>query len=130
MSERLRVRVYRFDPTRDREPRYDTFEVPRQEGMVVGDALEYIYEHCDGSLAFRYECRTRQCGTCCVEVDGQPSLFCMRSVKEEEKEITVEPMSALPVVRDLVTDSRPQLEKLWGLGGFRSPIAEELGGHE
>lgn len=119
MSDTVSVRVLRYDPTTGRDPVYDTYSVPRQPGAVVGDALEYIYEHCDGSLAFRYECRTRQCGSCVVQVDDEPRLFCMEPIGQRD-EMTVEPLGLLPIIRDLVTDRTPLLEPLYGLELFAS----------
>jgi len=103
VNDEVLVKVFRYDPSRDEAPRYQEYRVPRQEGMVIGDVLEYIYEHLDGSLAFRYECRTRQCASCVLEVNGKPGLGCMVPVGDA-KELVLEPVGSLPVVRDLVTD--------------------------
>ena len=48
--------VFRFDPETDREPKYDNYSVPYEEGNTVMDVLNYIYEILDGSLAFRMGC--------------------------------------------------------------------------
>ncbi len=109
--EKRTIEVLRFDPDSDRKPRYDTFEVPWHEGMAVAEALDYIYEHLDPTLAFRYECRTRQCGTCAVEVDGQPLMAC-KEIVGDRRRIVVEPLSFLPIIRDLVVDREPLLEEV------------------
>jgi succinate dehydrogenase/fumarate reductase iron-sulfur protein len=122
------MRVFRFDPELDAEPRYDEFEVAVSHRAVVGDALEYIYEQLDPSLAFRYECRTRQCGSCVVQVDDEPRLFCMELIGNR-REVRVEPLGLLPIVRDLVTDRSPllgplyQLEPRTGSGDSSAPMA-------
>jgi succinate dehydrogenase/fumarate reductase iron-sulfur protein len=125
LNDHIRVRVFRYDPSRDKAPRYEVYSVPRQEGMVVGDLLEYIYEHLDGSLAFRYECRTRQCGSCIVEVNGKPALACMAPVGDA-KELTLEPLGFLPIVRDLVTDRSPVVRYNYAVADF-TPHEEERG---
>jgi len=117
MANDIRINVLRFDPSSGQPPRYDTFVVPRKSGMVVGEALEYIYEHLDSSLAFRYECRTRQCGSCLIQVDGEPRLACKEPLGERE-EITLEPLGMLPIVRDLVTDRTPLLAPLYQIEPF------------
>jgi succinate dehydrogenase/fumarate reductase iron-sulfur protein len=117
MEDIVRVRLFRYDPTSAEPARYDTYEVPRQFGSVVGDALEYIFENLDGSIAFRYECRTRQCGSCVVQVDDEPRLFCMEPIGERS-DVRVEPLGLLPIVRDLVTDRGPLLEPLYELEPF------------
>ncbi|MBI2304087.1 MAG: 2Fe-2S iron-sulfur cluster binding domain-containing protein [Chloroflexi bacterium] len=109
MTDEIQVKVFRYDPSRDDAPRYDEFSVPRREGMVVGDVVEYIYENLDGSLAFRYECRTRQCGSCVIEINGRPAMMCMAPVGDALS-LVLEPLGSLPVVRDLVTDRTPMLQ--------------------
>ena len=49
------VRIFRFDPTVDKEPRYETFKVP-YEGRTVLNVLEVVYRDFDQGLAFRYGC--------------------------------------------------------------------------
>ena len=118
MKDDILVKVFRYDPSRDERPRSQEYTVPRQEGMVVGDVLEYIYEHYDGTLAFRYECRTRQCGSCILEVNGEPELAC-KALVGDRKELVLEPAGSLPVVRDLVTDRMHMLEKVYSVGKFQ-----------
>jgi len=96
------VKVFRFDPTQDKKPKYQTYDVPL-EGSVL-DALQYIYEHYDSSLAFRFGCSGasyERCGACSVVVNGQPALTCRRLV---ERAMTVEPHPKFQVIRDLVID--------------------------
>ena len=102
MVERALVRVFRFDPEKDDKPRYKEYDVPVEEGMSVLRALRYIYEHFDGSLAFRdYFCRTNQCGMCGMLVNGKPAFACNRKL---EKETTIEPLAGFPVIKDLIVD--------------------------
>lgn len=99
---RARVKVFRFDPTQDKKPKYQTYDVPL-EGTVL-DALQYIYEREDPSLAFRFGCSGasyERCGACALLVNGQPALSCKRLV---ERQMTIEPHPKFQVIRDLVTD--------------------------
>lgn len=98
----IKAKIFRFDPSRDAVPRYEIYEVPRkEEGMLVGDVLMYIYENIDPSLAFRWECRARQCGACGVMINGRPGLIC----KERAPDVMLlEPLCVRPVIRDLVID--------------------------
>ena len=84
--------------------RYDSFEVPREEGMVVLNAIHYIQANLDPSLAARWNCKAGHCGSCSAEINGRPKLMCKTPVDSLEGEITVEPMKAFPRVRDLVAD--------------------------
>ncbi|MCP3957344.1 MAG: succinate dehydrogenase/fumarate reductase iron-sulfur subunit, partial [bacterium] len=46
------------------------------------------------------------CGSCSAEVNGNPRLMCMTRLSDLDldKPVTIEPMKAFPVLRDLVTD--------------------------
>ncbi len=84
--------------------KYDSFEVPREDGMVVLNAIHYIQSHLDPSLSARWNCKAGRCGSCSAEINGRPRLMCKTRVDSIEGEITVEPMKAFPLLRDLVTD--------------------------
>ena len=103
----LRVRRGRGDEV----GRYDTFEVPYEEGMSVLDALRWIRAHLDSSLAIRYSCiNANACKTCMALVDGKVEYTCTARLKRVTS--TVEPLAKRPVIRDLVTDTAPAEEKL------------------
>jgi len=51
MIEVVHARVFRYNPDVDKAPRFETYEVPYVEGMVVLDVLHTIYEKYDGSFA-------------------------------------------------------------------------------
>ncbi len=101
----IQVTVSRFDPSVDREPYLQTYEVPFVEGMSVLEALDYIYEHLDGSLAYyaHAACRQGICGRCTALINGKPSLLCQTLV---EGDLVVEPLANADVVRDLVYQRR------------------------
>ena len=84
--------------------RYDLFEVPWEEGMVVLNAIHYVQANLDPSLSVRWNCKAGRCGSCSAEINGRPKLMCKTLVDSIEGEITVEPMKAFPRLRDLVTD--------------------------
>jgi succinate dehydrogenase / fumarate reductase iron-sulfur subunit len=110
-------------------PHYDRFEVPDRPGLTTLDALFYIQDHLDPSLAFRYSCRGAICGSCGVTIDKEPELACRTQVSaiktkkkptnlpelvfgdasdwNQEEEILVEPLPNMPVIRDLVVDMEP-----------------------
>jgi succinate dehydrogenase / fumarate reductase iron-sulfur subunit len=98
------LRVFRGSP--GEEGHYDDFDVPVEEGMVVLDALHWIQGHEAPDLAVRWNCKAAKCGSCSAEVDGRPSLTCKTRLSDFDLDepITVEPMRAFPLVRDLVTD--------------------------
>ncbi len=76
------------------------------EGMVVLDAVHRIQAAQANDLACRWNCKAGKCGSCSAEINGMPRLMCMTRLNELplEKPITVEPMKAFTLVKDLVTD--------------------------
>ena len=76
------------------------------EGMVVLDAIHDIQRAQAADLACRWNCKAGKCGSCSAEVNGMPKLMCMTRLSDLplEKPVTVEPMKAFPVLKDLVTD--------------------------
>src|SRR4051812_50034506 len=96
------LRVFRGEPGED--PRFDEFDVPVEEGMVVLDALHWIQGHEAPDLAVRWNCKAAKCGSCSAEVDGRPRLTCKTrpSDFDLDEPITLEPMRPLPLIRGLV----------------------------
>src|SRR5687767_14438209 len=76
------------------------------EGMVVLDVIHHIQAEQANDLAVRWNCKAGKCGSCSAEVNGMPKLMCMTRMSElnTAETITIEPMKAFPIVRDLVTD--------------------------
>jgi len=76
------------------------------EGMVVLDAIHQIQSESASDLAVRWNCKAGKCGSCSAEINGMPRLMCMTRLSELDlsKPVTVEPMKAFPLVKDLVTD--------------------------
>ena len=96
------IKVFRFDPEVDEEPRFETYLVPH-EGSVL-DALRYIYENYDSSMAYRYGCSGaghQRCGACPVLVNGRPAFSCKKMV---EGGMTIEAHPKFEVIRDLSLD--------------------------
>ncbi len=75
-------------------------------GMVVLDAVLQIQAEQANDLACRWNCKAGKCGSCSAEINGNPKLMCMTRMNTlpEDEPITVEPMRAFPLKRDLVTD--------------------------
>ena len=105
---------------------WQSFTVPEiAETMSVLDALIWVQQNSDLTLAFRRACRVKMCGTCGVVINGREGLACgtlVRSlVGDRGGEVRVEPMRHLPVVRDLVTDPGVFYQHLAGAGAAFSP---------
>jgi succinate dehydrogenase / fumarate reductase iron-sulfur subunit len=82
------------------------YEVEVETGMVVLDAVLEIQRSQAQDLAVRWNCKAAKCGSCSAEVNGRPRLMCKTRLDHlpEDEPITVEPLKAFPIIRDLVTD--------------------------
>ena len=96
-------RIWRGDKTQGAFRDYPT-EV--SEGMVVLDAVHRVQAEQAGDLAVRWNCKAGKCGSCSAEINGMPKLMCMTRLDSIDltQPVTVEPMKAFPIIRDLVTD--------------------------
>lgn len=76
------------------------------EGMVVLDAVHHIQAEAAHDLAVRWNCKAGKCGSCSAEINGMPKLMCMTRLSDLDLSapVTIAPMQAFPIIRDLVTD--------------------------
>jgi fumarate reductase iron-sulfur subunit len=113
MPPTITLEVIRYRPEQDKEPTFQTYEVPYRDDWVVLDALNYIKDRLDGSLTFRWSCRMGVCGSCGMMVNGRPMLTCAAFLSEYlPGPVRVEPLNYFPIMRDLVVDITDFLRKL------------------
>lgn len=102
MSEKtVKIQIFRFNPQKDESPRLQDYDVPLKEGMSAMDALDYIYQHLDGTLAY-YDhagCSLGICARCNGRINGKPGLFCQTPISADT---ILEPLSKDNVLKDLV----------------------------
>lgn len=112
-GEKMRVsfKVFRFEPGVDTEPRFSTYALDLPGRTTVLEALIHIMDTHDGSLAVRYSCRHAVCGSCGMNINGRNRLACQTPVSELGPEITLMPLTGLPVIRDLVPDTKNFFKK-------------------
>jgi len=102
---KVRLAINRFKSRQEVESAKSTFIVPVEDGATILQALQYIYECLDPTLAFEYSCRYGRCGLCGMIVNERPVLACTAFIRAEE--INIKPLANLPLVRDLVVDRSP-----------------------
>ncbi len=101
----VRLRIQRFDPSRDERPEFRNYIVPTGDATSVLDALLYAKSYLDHSLAVRCSCRMSSCGSCGMKINGRPSLACETQISALGWDyLTIQPMDNFPIVRDLVVD--------------------------
>ena len=103
----VEFRIRRYDPE-TRKSYISIYKVPILRGTTILDVLNYIKENLDETLTFRHSCRMGICGSCAVNVNGKPMLACYTQVLDLNTDtVTIEPLSNLPVIKDLVVDIQP-----------------------
>ena len=100
-----RFKVYRYDPDKAENPRFDTFDVDLDEcGPMVLDALIKMKGEQDSSLTFRRSCREGICGSCSMNIDGTNGLACTTAIEDVKGEVRITPLPHMEVIKDLVPD--------------------------
>ncbi len=113
MPEAVAIDIRRYRPEEEAEPHWQRYDVPFRREWMVLDALNYIKDEVDGTLAYRWSCRMGVCGSCGMMVNGQPTLTCATYLESLlPGPIRVEPLRGLPVIRDLVGELSDFLAKL------------------
>jgi succinate dehydrogenase / fumarate reductase iron-sulfur subunit len=127
MSEKHKFLIYRNSGNGNIH--YDRFEIPISKGMSILEALFYIQDYFDSTLAFRYACRGAICGSCGMTINKVPLLACRTQVSTvkttkkpinlpefkfgdhpdgyQETQILIEPLPNMAILKDLVVDMEP-----------------------
>jgi succinate dehydrogenase / fumarate reductase iron-sulfur subunit len=128
MSYEAGLRVWRGDSAggelRD-------FSVTVHEGEVVLDILHRLQATQTPDLALRWNCKAGKCGSCSAEINGRPRLLCLTRMGTfaPDEVITVTPLRAFPVVRDLVTDVSFNYAKASGVKPLLPQARDADGNH-
>ncbi|KUI24962.1 fumarate reductase [Mycobacterium sp. IS-1742] len=120
MTYQANMRVWRGD---DEGGALADYTVEVNEGEVVLDIIHRLQQTQTGDLAVRWNCKAGKCGSCSAEINGRPRLLCMTRMSTfgENETITVTPLRAFPVIRDLVTDVSFNYEKAREIPSFTPP---------
>jgi succinate dehydrogenase / fumarate reductase, iron-sulfur subunit len=108
MSSRPEMITLRINRGEENEVagRWDDFEVPYGDGMVVLDAVLAAQARQAPDLAVRWNCKAAKCGSCSAEICGKPQLMCKTRLEELDcsEPVVVAPLRTFRRIRDLVTD--------------------------
>lgn len=110
-AKTVEFKIRRFNPEIKKQY-VSTYKVMIYKGTTLLDALMFIRDKYDETLAFRCSCRMGICGSCAVIVNGKPMLACYTQVLDLNADtLEIEPLQNLPVVKDLVVDIQPFFER-------------------
>jgi len=108
----IEIEVLRYNPEKDAKPHFQTFPVPFSHDTSVLQGLQYIKDHLDGSLTFRWSCRMAICGSCGKMVNGVPQLSCHTFLRDYYPgKVRIEPLNHFPILRDLAIDQSDFFDK-------------------
>jgi len=127
MMKDVTYRIRLYDPNRDSEPHWEAFTIPYAAGMTVLDGLWKVKELHAPGLAWRASCRMGVCGSCGMLINGRPGLACNTQVADlRSPTVTVAPLPNFAIIRDLVPDLMPMIERHQQLRPYivRDDVAE------
>jgi len=126
MGYTAKFKIWRGD---DGSGALQDYTVEVNEGEVVLDVLHRVQAEQANDLAIRWNCKAGKCGSCSAEVNGKPRLMCMTRMNtfEEGETVTVTPLRAFPVIRDLVTDVSFNYKKAREVPSFQPPVGLKPG---
>ncbi len=112
---KITIKIKRSNPEAKAEPYYQEYGVDVRPTDRVLDALMYIKESMDGTLAFRKSCAHGVCGSDAMRINGKDRLACktlIRDLADKENDvIEIGPLRHFPVQKDLLIDQSLFFEK-------------------
>ncbi len=126
LKKMVKLRIWRGD---SKDGALQDVEVEANEGEVVLDVIHRVQATQMSDLAVRWNCKAGKCGSCSMEINGKPRLACMTRMNtfEEGETVTVTPLRAFPVIRDLVTDVSFNYKKAMEIPAFEPPTELKAG---
>jgi succinate dehydrogenase / fumarate reductase, iron-sulfur subunit len=124
MAKSIRVKILR-QAGKDAPKQWETYEVPYRENLNVISVLIEIQRNpttVEGNAvqppAWEAGCLEEVCGACTMVINGGVRQACTALIDDvatltgDRFELTLEPMSKFPIVRDLVVDRSKMFENL------------------
>lgn len=127
MTLQTTLKVRRFNPEQQ-QSYWQEYTLDVEPQYTVLDALIKIREYEDGTLTLRCSCRSSICGSCAIRIDGHATLACktkLRTLPSGGRNVTVEPLGNLPIIKDLVVDMRPHWDKVMAIKPWLQPQGTE-----
>ena len=121
MGRKLNLRIFRGNAA---DGGLADVSVEAMEGEVILDVIHRVQAEQMNDLAVRWNCKAGKCGSCSMEINGKPRLACMTRVAsfEDGETITITPLRAFPVIKDLVTDVSFNYKKAMEVRAYEHPV--------
>jgi glycerol-3-phosphate dehydrogenase subunit C len=102
MAKTFKVTIDRFQNEKIPTSFVQTYEITYFPSQTVLEVLAEIQNRLDDTLAFRSSCEAGKCGSCAVQINGNPVLACRTLV--DGNDLHIGPLPGFPVTRDLIVD--------------------------
>jgi succinate dehydrogenase / fumarate reductase iron-sulfur subunit len=125
---RVTLHIQKFNPEVDHQPHEEPYRLDVGRGTTVLEALMRLKNETDGTLTFRYACRSAICGSCAMEINGTEKLACKTQIRpelERHGEVRVGPLKNLPLIKDLVVAMQPFWEQIQSIRPWLEPLPHE-----
>ncbi|MEK6683309.1 MAG: succinate dehydrogenase/fumarate reductase iron-sulfur subunit [Nitrospirota bacterium] len=125
---RVTLHIQKYNPEIDSKPHEEPYRLDVGRGTTVLEALMRLKNDADGTLTFRYACRSAICGSCAMEINGTEKLACKTQIRpelERHGEIRIGPLKNLPLIKDLVVAMQPFWEKVQSIRPWLEPLPHE-----
>jgi succinate dehydrogenase iron-sulfur subunit len=125
---RVTFHIQKYNPESDSKPHEEPYRLDVGRGTTVLEALVRLKNEVDGTLTFRYACRSAICGSCAMEINGTEKLACKTQIRpelERHGEIRIGPLDNLPLIKDLVVEMAPFWEKIRSIQPWIEPLPHE-----
>jgi succinate dehydrogenase / fumarate reductase iron-sulfur subunit len=125
------LKIQRFNPEKDRRPYWATYRVEVEPTDRLLDALNKVKWEQDGTLTFRRSCGHGVCGSDAMNISGLNRLACKLLMRNLSETVTIKPLPAFRVIKDLVVDLEPffaQYRKIkpYLINDEQPPLTERL----
>lgn len=128
----ITVKIRRYNPETDHSFYFQTYTVSADPTERILDVLMRLKRDADGTLNFRKSCAHGVCGSDAMRINDKDRLACKTLVKDvaqsDQDVVTIEPMRHFEVLRDLIVDQYPFLDKYRSVKPFlinNEPVAEK-----
>lgn len=101
------LKIQRFDPEQGPRPYWAIYQVEVEANDRLLDALHKVKWEQDGSLTFRRSCGHGVCGSDAMQINGLNRLACKVLMRNLGETVTIRPLLAFRVIKDLVVDLEP-----------------------
>jgi succinate dehydrogenase / fumarate reductase, iron-sulfur subunit len=124
---KILLRIRRYNPDTGDTPYYQEYPLDAEPSDRVLDAILYVKQHLDATLAVRKSCGHGVCGSDAMRINGTERLACKTLIKDiasgDGAVVTIEPLGSMPIQRDLMVDQTAFFEKYRSVKPFLIPAA-------